>query len=635
MINNYQKNNVIEWTFEKIFDQLVKIDDLYNQPYINIEQKTFKNDYLHELIYNLTNEPKKIIQNYLMNKHFQKKFLFNKLKKKVDVNILLNDIDEIEILCQRHHKVDYNTIILTVLNDHLDIFKCIVNLNTGIGLKNDLLIYCSEYGYENMYFYLRGTKGLIPNLSVFYKAIYGNSLPIIKDINELIGVSNKMLNTAFENNKINAIDYLLNVAEMENVKVNSELISYGILNNNLSLVKRLEQIMIIKWESKHYFSAILSGSMKMIKYIETKFHDIHKNHYFDKSKTKKGQSSLLLKEIMYKINGEIYFSHTLNYAIQSGSVEIVKYILNLNYGITVSNFITAIRQGTSNILECLCQNYEKKLPYYLIHYLGLESYVSEKMDKIKILQKHDIINLEPEKIDLNMYKMETTHYNLILESKEILETHIYDIDFLMNYIIFFKGSGNKEYSKLISIVRYYLVSDKREELKKYMIKNKNHVQLITDVIYLFGNINQIQNCDLIMCPSNMILMELICYSQIDKLRYLLDKNLLNSQIISEIQPLICSLFNQKLNTIFNHLIKNPDPKIILMFGDLDTIEKFLNTTHDLNLEILKLIVDLDNISLLKKINIPKNLINKLIVEAENNDLIDVKNFLVSLVGTKK
>ncbi len=67
----------------------------------------------------------------------------------------------------------------------------------------------------------------------------------------------------------------------------------------------------------------------------------------------------------------------MNYAIQSGSINVVEYIYSRDYGLTPSNFITAIRQDNLEILEFISDQYSKKkitIVYYLL-FFNLQQYL--------------------------------------------------------------------------------------------------------------------------------------------------------------------------------------------------------------------------------------------------------------------
>ena len=95
----YEKDNIIEWIFEKAFDQLtIECKEIYLLPFIRTKNKTFNSDYLYQLIGKLTSKPTNIVEQYLTNIYFQKSFIFRKIKKRIHVEILMDDLDRIKCL---------------------------------------------------------------------------------------------------------------------------------------------------------------------------------------------------------------------------------------------------------------------------------------------------------------------------------------------------------------------------------------------------------------------------------------------------------------------------------------------------------------------------------------------------------
>lgn len=658
---DYEKDGIIQLIFEKEFDQLtLESNQLLMTPFDRIKAKTFDNVALHLLINKLTNRPLEKITEYLTNKFFLEKFLFGKIKKKLHVAIILDDIGRVKYLINYGYQIDYQCLQLAVLNNSLEILKYMVkhinvSKSNGIGpnirLTNELLIYCSEFGHEEMYFYLR-SKDLVPNISIFNKAVLGNSLNIIKDINNDIAISNKILTSVFQTNNTDIILFLVSEAMNDNVNINKNLFTYPILNNNFVLLDKLDELHLINWHVELYYSAILSGSMEMVKHLETKIPLVHENRILDTSKCKKGQITLLLEDMIYEISGKKYFSHTMNYAVQSGSLEMVKYIHQKKYGITTSNFITAIKQSSCEILKYLCQNYSKQLPFYLIHYFGTNCPVIEKIAKAKILLDSGLINTYPPKLSIEDFRKETAHIELISQSVQIPEDiGIIDIDYLMKYQIFFVPvKGYKLNYRLITRTRLFLELDRDTELQNIFSADHNNIdqQFIIDTLFLFGSIEQIKKFHPLsgmICPSQQIIMEILCYCQLNKLCYLLFNKLFTTRTITTIYPVAMILSDKYLNLFFEKIKKyypeldnlQPDIKFILLSGNKNIINQYFikyGNQQDLSKDILKSVLILDDIELLKKIIIPIKLLPELIIWSEESDLLEIGKYLLTINETQ-
>lgn len=610
-------DNIIEWVFEKMFNQLT-LDgkELYQTPFHQIREKTFDSDYVINLIQKLTSRPRNTISNYLRQTTFIEKILFQKIKKKLNVQILLGNFEKIKGLSK--YQPDCISVELAVLNNRLDILEYIIQPRL---LSNKLLMSCAEYGYDDIYFFLR-QKGLVPNLSIYQKAALGNSLAIVKDVSSTIGLTNKILNSAYQANNTTIILFLNNIAKEENMKIPLDLINYVVLNANFELLKGMN----LTWDRKLYYSALLSGSLDMIKYIESVFPDLHNNHLLDTSvnQRKKGRSSLLLGDMMYD---KKYFSHCINYAIQSNSIAIVKYIHNKGYGITVTNIITAIKQASVEILQYICDNYNEPLPGYLIHYFGIRSHIVNKIDKARIVFKRIINNT----MTVDDYRKDTIHQEMIEQVTQIDEANQNDIDYLMKYYIFFVPiPGYKLNNRLITLLRIGLELDLELD-QVFYDKNK---QLLVDCLYLFGNINQIKKyhplCDYIL-PKKEILMELMCYCQINKFCYLMNYGLLTQALVTELRPIQIMLSDCYLDSVFSkvcHLdIKESDLQYILLSGKgVDAwLELYSSTVEK---EALKILFQHYDIETIKKFNLTNA--KELVSWAQESDLLELYEYLVEL-----
>lgn len=643
---DYETDNIIEWIFEKAFDQLTNNGNtIYHIPYENILQQTFHHPEIHSLIHRLTSRNLTLISNYLTNQLFIKKFLLGKTKKRIHTFVILNDLVEVKKLIEFQQEIDEECLLLAALNNRFEMIQSLFSK-----YQPEMLNLCAEYGHEDLYFYLRG-KGILPNLSVYHQAVIGGNMNIIMDINEHVGIMDKLLVTAFQSNHTSVIVYLLKIAQIDKIDISPNLISYPILNNNMELLKIMEEQNHIKWHYELYFSALLSGSLTMIKYVENKLPELHHNHILDTSKIKQGKVSLLLEDLIYYKNNKKYFSHTMNYAIQSKSLEIVKYAHSLGYGITPSNFITAIKQGTVEILEYLCQNYPKKLPFYLIHYFGLNSFSQNKIEKAKILYQYDILSTSFQNLSVNDYKKETTHLDMIGQTEVTDEDNLYDEDYLVKYQLFFvPDTGYKLNHRLISLVRLCLKLEWDHLLLKMIQTSINtHDQLhIIDTLFLFGNINQIKKFHALITtnsphvvlgsdtntslvgPSKPVIMELLCHSQISKICYLLHHHLLTNEIINHLHSVITMLSDHYLNLFFDKLIKSP-PKIkyILQSNKKQIIGKWLDENAIIldDIKNIKLLLQMDDLDLLNKIKIDHQLLPKLVSWVKENGLINAYHFL--------
>ncbi len=97
-------------------------------------------------------------------------------------------------------------------------------------------------------------------------------------------------------------------------------------------------------------------------------------------------------------------------------------------------------------------------------------------------------------------------------------------------------------------------------------------------------------------------MEIICYSQIQKICYLITKNLLTN-CIDKIMKLIIILSDNNLNKIMKKFNTKLDLDCVLLSGNYQLINEWLNTNNNNNIieyDTLKQILLLDDIEIIKK-----------------------------------
>jgi hypothetical protein len=506
----------------------------------------------------------------------------------------MGKIDEID----SRYRIDYESCRLAIINDRLDILKKL-KLISNIDFRSDLLIYCLQN--SEIYFYLRNFN-LHPNISIYNRASQQSNLDIIQDINDHIGISKRNIINALESNCMEIIPFLLKEAIISKISFDN-LIIYPIINDNIQLILEMEEKKLFEWHPELYYPALLSGSFSMVKFVESRIPNIHDNFILDTSKSgKKGRKNLLLEEIIYEKNNRKYFSHTINYAIQGKSIDILKYIREKGYGITISNIITCIKQGTCEMLAYSCEQYVSQLPYYILQYFGLKSFIPEKFSKLKYLIEFNCIDFS----NVKPNRLENIHFQMICESNTIDE-NIMDSDYLLNYSCFFK-INNSYINSLFVKTRIFLQLNRESELNEIFNKEKEK-QFLIDILFLFGNINQIKKYHSLLenkLPNLSIISELLCYCQLSKICYLVQKNLIYNSIAIQLFPIVQMLGNNYLNILFERFDCKKSLKYLLHSENLDIINNYLeNNSEILDIELCKKILNTGNLNIIKKFSFPK------------------------------
>lgn len=484
-------DNIIEFLFEKIFDQL-KLD-FKKISFDTICKRTFHNEHIHTLISLKTTKNVDKIRVYLRDVKMQERFIFKKTERKLYSNIIL----DLEI--DKRSEIDRTSVEIAVINNK---FNVIDYLLEKIVVKD--LDYLLSLAEEKMYFYLKEKLDLIPNLSVYHHAIVSNSIRMVRDCDEEVKITDKLIETSFSDGSNEIIEF---ISENE---VKNEYYSYVILNGDVEFLKKLDKI---KFEDSFYYSGVLSGSIEMVKYLETKLTDIHQDFKLDSSKIK--GSNIIVDEITYSMKGKTYFAHVMNYAVQSKSLLMVKYIRKKGYGISCSNILNCIIKGCTDILQYLIEQTDFVFPSAYIYYLGINAYSPDKM-KIALMV---LPRIKTESKTLEDFKTDTIHLDMIKNNDYLCEDYnSIDYDFLLKYnTLFAPKKGFKINYRLISLARIYIHYGMKKELINLMKTTKNaDQQYIIDMIYLFGTHDLLKG----ELPSKQIILELMCYGSFAKLSHI-------------------------------------------------------------------------------------------------------------------
>lgn len=626
----WRQDNVIQWVFEKMFDQLTYDGkELNHTPFDQIKLKTFDNVKIHQYINQLTKRGLDRIIEYLHSPLFQRKFLLSKIKNKINVALLLHDLSWFDHLLNCGYQFNTDTANILVLNHTPDLVERIVQHFPHFPITPDLLHSAAEFRREEMYFYLR--KKLSVNIGTYHRAVLGGSLEIIRDVSQDICLSSQILGTAFQTNRTEVILYLIEESLNQKVPISPNLAAYPLMNANRELVNYLDDNRLINWHMELYYSALLAGSKEMISLVEEKVPNIHHQHQLDTSRTKKGQSSLLLQDMIYQRNGKKFFSHVVNYAIQSGSLEMVKYVIERGYGWSLSNILTAIKQGTVAILDYLTNLYQKPLPSYFIYYFSVSSYIPDKMAKAKLLLDKNLLVLTDAGRSFHDFQKETAHWEMIQQNVKLSEG-MDDIDYLMKYQLFFPAT--KDQQKLVTKARILLEYQDDRKLREFFSQTycQKEKEILVDSLFLFGDIKQIAcyHPFLDYLPSMPIVMEIFCYCQIPKICYLIQKGFFTTEVVNCLAPLVAMLSDDSLNLVLRKIpFPKPELKYVLLSGQ---VEQWIDKYYDdeiTDMITLKNLLLLDDPELVKKCRISPRLLDQAIILAEEHDLLEVSQLLRS------
>ena len=374
--------------FTKIFDQyIIDINNFYITPLnINID-KYFKNNNICQIINNITKCKVSYIKKILYDTEFQKSIISMKIDNVLYTKILFGDHEFVKNNINKI-KFDKTCLKIAIVNSYQDIIETILSKCQDF-INTKILKYSVFDNSGNTYQYLCNKYNIVPNIYIIYCSTQYDNDNIFNDIRKIIEPNSETLKIALENNSVKILNILL---DNYNLEIEPEWITYPILNAELELTKKIISKYSINLIPDIYYSALLSGSMDMIKYIESVFINIHNNYYLDSQCDKKNIKTDFIKEMCYTKNNKIYFSHVMNYAIQSNKINIVKYIIDIGYGTSLSNIITAIQQADTEILKLLLTVYNHSLPLYVVHNVGINCYINDKIEKLILISNYIEIN---------------------------------------------------------------------------------------------------------------------------------------------------------------------------------------------------------------------------------------------------
>ena len=557
------------WIFEKLFKQYCRLRCfLYQLPncpmflkYTKITDEFLNNPTIHQLISDTTGLTTATVHEYLQNNMAHL------------ITCITQDINVTEIIMGKvntnTNQLDLNNtshlayIINAIANGHYSKIKLRIKSTTCLMLQVATMATTSS-----AYFDLR--QHHLPSLAIYNTALKSDHLDILQDISKVIGITDTL---ALENIKAGFnVKYTYDAMLVDRVKTNRAIRNYMIIHNHYELIAN---------DCKHVtaievYSAILSGSIATLQQVVGSMElqantSLQHPFAFDTPNTSAitinqgNQLHLLEREMVYYCNSTKLYSHTLNYAIQSNNLDMVKCVMAMGYSnVTSSNMLTAINHCSNLDIIRLMLCYCKPLPCYYWLYLGINNYIHLKYDKVKLLVMSDALTLAPlqpkTKLD---YEMETLHSKIITNSSSQTSASMsasvgfhHDRDCLFKVHLFFPNPNHP----IISQVRAAVVCDKTDVLRDMYskIKAKSKSSLKSPVyssfisaLFLFGKLEQIKEVignDQALPPAQAIC-ELICYMNIPLLCYLAkfpqvknDKN---------IRLLILQLNNDTITRIFN------------------------------------------------------------------------------------
>lgn len=426
----------------------------------------------------------------------QHKFLKYIISSKLEIAILLNyDISElINIYCITSDCPD-----LALINDH-DNFPLFVDKIHSL----DNAVYSTRW-----YFLLR--IKLVPTLNTYRAAIIAQNLEIIKDISNVIALIPELVEIAFDTGNHEIIKFIIDTADMEKLNISIHLYSYLLLHQYPGIVIFNDPLCTNNLFAQ---AAILSGNIMLAE----KYY-INIDNIYDKKNT-----SVITEDTLYK--GK--YSHCMNYAVQSDNVEMCKYIYNLGHGISVSNFVSAIKIGNIEIIKFLLSYYNGNLSH-IIPYLGPSSYSKNKEEIARLLWPRINYFLTAKE------KRKTIVYLKLVQEEKITCDTDNDYLFSVDKFLFNDRSGRNSptHQAQLDVAFFKYSTLFNEDLS--LIKNN-------EVVFYYGTIDQLKS----LPPRKIffpLVIEILIRNQLGKIINLHQNNLLEEDEVYKLYSISQGLNN--------------------------------------------------------------------------------------------
>lgn len=449
-----------------------------------------------ELVSKLAHTEYHLTDQLMSDARVQYLIIANVMDHGLNAALYLDQFDRVQKLAQKLC-CDYHSLAYAVLSGSDLILQYVLSLLVPLIKQNpeyitekqmsSLLILALQNNLEGQYCLLRD-RGIPLHLGVYRAAVASDLSAVCDEIAEALGMTREILGIGLQEGR--HLEWVLEQAGLDGLPLVDPGIGHLLLRHaRLDLVDQLPDLPAITI-SESYHCALLSGNLSTVMMVEDRLGDIHSDFLPDLPREASGKKSALLDDIIWKHQGQIRFSHSVNYAIQSGSIPVLYHLLQLGYQITPSNIVTAVRQGSPEMLQTILQEWRGKVPYHLISLFAPKSYFSDKETKLMLLGP---------RLELTMTKKTAMAHKNISAFLELMQTEDRDfvpdwrcVDYLTNAGELFSTKSIGKDSLTIARTRVLLSIGELELLIKEVQKAPDHHRkLVTESIIWYGSLRQV------------------------------------------------------------------------------------------------------------------------------------------------
>ncbi|XP_065682444.1 alpha-latrotoxin-Lg1a-like [Hydra vulgaris] len=292
------------------------------------------------------------------------KYLHSKLNLRgpddlIDIAVIKGYLNVVKYLISLNYKVNENTFIVTVENNHLHILKY---LHSKLNLRgpNNLIDIAIKEGYLDKSF---------TNKVDF--AVKINKFDILKLLIQLgeQGTDWAVINAA-QNGNLDIVKYLIFL----NYKVNKLAFIYT-TNKGLPILKYFHFKLNLRGPENLINFATLNNNLNMIKYLISQNYNVNNDAFI--IATEYGRLHILdYFHFELKLRGP---ENLIKYAIKEGYLNVIKYLISLNYKVDNDTFIIATEYGRLHILKYFHFELNLRGPENLINIVAKEGYLNIKL----------------------------------------------------------------------------------------------------------------------------------------------------------------------------------------------------------------------------------------------------------------
>lgn len=602
----------VDWYADKIFAMATRDGaDMLTTNFEKLWADTLGNPEVIAAIVKISGLDIDVVTRRLTQKNAKKQFVIRKLESQFLADVILGYDIDIYHLDKIDDEIITKAQTLAIVNSRHHVWP---QLASRLCAKDQHLMTAIAAGNHTIYQILMATGKWRRTLNLYYQAVASGSIEIVHDVASEVAPCVKLLEWGFQANYPDIIEWLIQEAVENRIDMPAWLWHYAFMNAQHLLIKKY----VKNWHMEYYHSALLSGDLDVISEFETRYPDLHHDLGLDKAREARGQKSVILDDIMYRYRGKRRFSHTVNYAIQSKQVSVVKHVLKHGYGVTFSNIVTCIRQSNVATLDVLTNVYTSVLPTAALCYFDIRHAVPDRWAKIALLLRKGQLRLTPSDrpATISEIKHESAHREILSEITDMEWQQILSDTYVLwqmhAYLLPKSKPDSYLYHSQIKLRTRFMIALKFQitsQLEAILrVVHAAEAEMLAGILALEADFPLFQKLEpkISVLPNETVMSELVCRRQLAKICYYYQAGRINSDLAirlatlgAVVEPELWNKFftrqgyhnvtlsaaqiisTNNADWIYDWLSRNPNPDSI----DFETWCRYFVTTPTYNADI--------------------------------------------------